>query len=73
VPKNGIVNCSLHFEHRLRPGNYPINVFIGQNNEQLEWTEFASSIEIAPYNPYGFHNPEAIQASIICPFEITQL
>ncbi len=73
LPKNGIVNCLLHFEHCLKPGNYPINVFIGQNNEQLEWTEFASSIEITPYNPYGFHNPEAIQASIICPFEITQL
>lgn len=73
VPQDGYVKFELKFGHGLKPGSYPIHIYVGQNDEQLEWAERAATLVVPPYNPYGFHNPEAIQASVTCPFDIIQL
>jgi len=70
TPVNGKLKINLKFEHRLKPGCYFISIYIGQNEQQLEWSENVSQLQIPPYNPYNFHNPEAIQSSVITEFEI---
>lgn len=71
LPANGKLNLNLEFKHSLKPGNYPISIYLGQNHEELAWLENAGELVVPPYNPYGFHNPEAIQAAIITDFNIT--
>ncbi|MCF8256665.1 MAG: ATP-binding cassette domain-containing protein [Flavobacteriales bacterium] len=71
-PKNGAVECEFRFEHGLKPGEYPVSIYLGQNEEQLQWAEHTSVLTVPPYNPYGFHNPDAIQAAGVRNFEITQ-
>lgn len=70
VPNSGRVNCELTFSHQLKPGDYQVNLYVGQNEEQLIWLENATMVSIPPYSPYGFHNPDAIQAPIITEFTI---
>jgi hypothetical protein len=73
VPKNGQLQLELKFNHQLKSGNYPISVFVGQDEKQLLWQESAATLTVAPFAPYGFHNPDAIQAAIITEFDIKQL
>jgi len=73
VPKNGELRLELMFKHQLKAGNYNISIYIGQDEQQMLWQENAATLTIAPFAPYGFHNPDAIQASIITDFEINQL
>lgn len=70
LPNDGKLNCDLHFEHGLKPGNYQMSVYVGQNEVQLDWIENAATLVVPAYNPYGFHNPDALQAAAIRPFEI---
>jgi lipopolysaccharide transport system ATP-binding protein len=72
APVHGATIIEFRFTHCLKPGNYPIHVYLGQNEEQLEWAERAEVLVVPAYNPYGFHNPEAIQASMTIPFDIIQ-
>ncbi|MBP9152855.1 MAG: hypothetical protein KBF73_11270, partial [Flavobacteriales bacterium] len=71
LPENGKLNLKLDFNHSLKPGNYSIAIYLGQNHEELAWLENVSELVVPPYNPYGFHNPEAIQSAIITDFNIT--
>jgi len=70
---DGRLDCEMRFDHSLKPGRYPLHVYLGQGDETLEWAEFATVLEVPPYNPHGFHNPDAIQAPVIRPFTIAQL
>lgn len=70
-PKNGKLNLALRFNHQLKPGNYPVSIYVGQNEQQLEWIENAAEFVVPPYGPHGFHNPEIIQAPMITEFDIT--
>lgn len=70
VPNSGISNCELTFSHQLKPGDYHVNLYVGQNEQQLLWMENATVVTIPPYSPYGFHNADAIQAPIIADFTI---
>jgi lipopolysaccharide transport system ATP-binding protein len=70
VPKNGELQLELKFTHQLKADNYPVSVFVGQNEKQLLWQESAATLTVAPFAPYGFHNPDAIQAAIITDFDI---
>ncbi|MCB9192552.1 MAG: Wzt carbohydrate-binding domain-containing protein [Flavobacteriales bacterium] len=73
VPENGALQLELTFNHQLKAGNYNVAIYIGQGEQQLLWNENAATLTIAPFAPYGFHNPDAIQASIITDFDINQL
>lgn len=73
IPKNGALQLELTFNHQLKSGNYNVSIYIGQDEQQLLWQENAAALTIAPFAPYGFHNPDAIQASIITDFDINQL
>lgn len=70
---DGRLDCEVRFDHALKPGRYPLHIYLGQSDETLEWAEFATMLEVPPYNPHGFHNPDAIQAPVIRPFTISQL
>ncbi len=71
-PRNGKVELKIRFQHRLKPGNYPVAVYVGQADQQLLWKENAATLVVPPSTPYGFHNPDAIQAPFITDFEIEQ-
>ncbi len=71
-PKNGKLDLKLKFVHRLKPGNYSVSIYLGQNEIQLDWIENAAELIVPPHNPYGFHNPEAIQGPVITDFEIIE-
>lgn len=73
VPKNGELQLELTFDHQLKAGIYNVAIYIGQGEQQLLWNENAATLTIAPFAPYRFHNPDAIQASIITDFDINQL
>lgn len=73
VPENGALQFELTFNHQLKAGNYNVAIYIGQGEQQLLWNENATTLTIAPFVPYSFHNPDAIQASIITSFDINQL
>jgi hypothetical protein len=73
LPENGKLELKVSFHHQLKAGNYPISLYVGQNEQQLIWQENVSTLTIAPFAPYGFHNPEAIQAAMITEFDIKQL
>jgi lipopolysaccharide transport system ATP-binding protein len=73
APKNGELRLELTFNHQLKASNYNISIYIGQDEQQLLWQENAATLTVAPFAPYGFHNPGAIQASIVTDFEIKQL
>ena len=72
TPKNGKLNLRITFRHQLKPGNYPTSIYIGQNEQQLCWIENVAYFTVAPSNPYGFHNPDAIQGPMITEFEMTE-
>lgn len=69
-PENGKVDLEIKFQHQLKPGSYPIAIYIGQADQQLLWKENAATLVVPPNTPYGFHNPDAIQAPVITDFEI---
>lgn len=71
IPKKGKLNLKLNFKHSLKPGNYSISVYLGQNHEDLAWLENIGELIVPPYNPYGFHNPQAIQSAMLADFNIT--
>ena len=71
LSENGKLNLKLDFNHALKPGNYSISLYLGQNHEKLAWIENAGELIVPPYNPHGFHNPEAIQSAMITEFNIT--
>jgi len=73
IPQSGALKLQLDFKHALKPDNYPISIYLGQNHEELAWLENAAELLIPPYNPHGFHNPEAIQSAVITDFTITSL
>lgn len=73
LPRNGELQLELTFNHQLKAGNYNVSIYIGQGEQQLLWQENAATLTVAPFAPYGFHNPDAIQASIITDFDINQL
>lgn len=73
VPQSGELQLELVFSHQLKAGNYNLSVYLGQNDQQLLWQENAATLTVAPFAPYGFHNPDAIQASIVTDFDIKQL
>lgn len=72
VPKNGKLQLELTFQHQLKTGNHGVSIYLGQNDEQLLWYENAANLTIPPFAPYGFHNPDAIQAPIITQFDIRE-
>lgn len=72
-PNQGKLNVEVSFQHNLKPGNYSVAVYLGQNEQQLVWNERAAELQIAPYSPYGFHNSEAIQGPVVSQFEINEL
>lgn len=72
IPNNNALNCSLKFDHGLKPGVYTVHIHIGQHEEQLEWAQNATTFTVPPYNPYGFHNPDSIQGAVIRPFRMEQ-
>lgn len=72
IPKEGKLKLKLTFKHGLKSGNYPISIYLGQQEKRLLWQENAANLNVPPYNPYGFHNPDAIQGPIISDFEITE-
>lgn len=72
IPENGQLHLKITFDHALKPGDYPFHIYLGQNEEQLLWAEHVAVLTVPPYNPYGFHNPDAIQAAGIRRFDITQ-
>lgn len=71
VPRSGELQLELTFDHQLKAGHYNIAIYIGQHEKQLVWHENAATLTIAPFAPYSFHNPDAIQASIITDFDIS--
>ncbi|MCB9187573.1 MAG: ATP-binding cassette domain-containing protein [Flavobacteriales bacterium] len=73
VPENGALQLELTFDHQLKAGNYNVAIYIGQDEQPFLWQENAATLTVAPFAPYGFHNPDAIQASIITDFDINQL
>lgn len=73
IPQNGEVKLKLDFKHALKPGNYPVSIYLGQNHEELAWLEHVGELLVPPYNPHGFHNPEAIQSAMITDFTISSL
>ncbi|MCF8463912.1 MAG: ATP-binding cassette domain-containing protein [Flavobacteriales bacterium] len=71
IPENGKLNLKLDFNHSLKPGNYSVSIYLGQNHEELAWMENVTELVVPPYNPYGFHNPDAIQSAMIADFNIS--
>ena len=72
TPKGGKLSLAIQFNHGLKPGHYPVSIYIGQEEQQIAWLEAATILQVPDYNPYGFHNPEALQGPIISDFEIIQ-
>jgi lipopolysaccharide transport system ATP-binding protein len=72
-PKNGDLQLELTFRHQLKAGNYNVSVYLGQNEKQLLWRENAALLVVPPFNAYGFHNPDSIQAPIITDFDISEM
>lgn len=72
VPKEGEMKLKLSFKHQLKSGNYPISIYLGQQEKQLVWQENVTTLVVPPYNPYGFHNPDAIQGPMISEFDISE-
>lgn len=72
TPVNGQLGLKITFDHGLKPGDYPFHIYLGQHEEQLLWAEHVAVLTVPAYNPYGFHNPDAIQAAGIRKFEMTQ-
>lgn len=70
VPVDGKLKIELEFNQQLKPGSYPLAVYLGQNDRQLLWKENVTNLVIPPDAPYGFHNPDAIQGPVIAEFEI---
>ena len=70
VPVDGKLKIELGFNHQLKPGSYPIAVYVGQTEHQILWKENAASLVIPPDTPHGFHNPDAIQGPVIADFQI---
>ncbi len=72
TPEDSTAKIEVKFEHQLKPGNYSISIYIGQNEQQLEWLSNAASFLVPAFNPHGFHNPDSIQGPIISNFSISQ-
>jgi lipopolysaccharide transport system ATP-binding protein len=72
-PESGNLTVNVAFNHQLKPGIYPVAVFLGQNDDQLMWTERAFDLTIPPHAPYGFHNPDSIQGPMITEFTIKKI
>lgn len=72
-PVDGNLKVELQFAHQLKPGNYPVAVYLGQAERQLLWKENADTLVIPPGTPYGFHNPDAIQGPVITEFGIKKV
>ncbi len=72
-PEHGKINVVVKFKHQLKPGTYKVSVYLGQGEQQLAWLENAAELTVPPYNPYGFHNPDALQAPMVTDFDITVL
>jgi lipopolysaccharide transport system ATP-binding protein len=73
VPRNGELQLELTFDHQLKAGNYNVAIYIGQDEKQLLWQENVATLAVSPFAPYGFHNPDVIQAFVITDFDIKQL
>ncbi len=73
VTDSGQIQLKLDFNHALKPGVYHVSVYLGQHDEQLTWLEHVGELTVPPFNPHGFHNPEAIQSAMITTFNITTL
>lgn len=71
-PENGNLELSIDFQHTLKPGEYPVSVYIGQEEKEISWLEGISTLVVPPFNPHGFHNPDVIQGPIIGNFTIEQ-
>ncbi|MGB1317391.1 MAG: ABC transporter ATP-binding protein, partial [Flavobacteriales bacterium] len=41
-PKEGSLSVDLAFKHSLKPGNYHVSVYVGQNEKELLWRENAT-------------------------------
>lgn len=68
--KNGGLTLEFEFQHQLKPGSYPVAVYVGQTEQQILWKENAASLVVPPDTPHGFHNPDAIQGPVIADFQI---
>ncbi|MFT4981300.1 MAG: ABC-type polysaccharide/polyol phosphate transport system ATPase subunit [Bacteroidia bacterium] len=71
APEGGALNLEVAFKHSLKPGNYSVAVYVGQDEKELLWQENAAQIIVPSFNPYGFHNPDSIQGPILAEFNIT--
>lgn len=71
-PKSGNVDLSISFKHALKPGLYPISIYVGQEEKQLAWLEGIAKLKVPPFNPHGFHNPDALQGPVVGKFSIEQ-
>ena len=69
IPKNGMLNVELNFNHQLKPGNYSVSIYLGQDEQQLAWLEGITKLVVPPFNPHGFHNPDAIQGQSLATFQ----
>lgn len=69
-PQSGNLDLSISFHHALKPGFYPISIYLGQEEKQVAWLEGIAKLEVPPYNPHGFHNPEALQGPIVGQFTV---
>lgn len=73
IPTNGQLKLKLRFKHSLKPGRYTVAIYLGQNHQDVAWIPNAYQWDVAPYNPYGFHNAAAIQAPVITDFSIVSM
>ena len=71
-PVNGEINLEIEFNHSLKPGDYWISIYVGQDETELLWQENAVQLTVPAFNPYGFHNPDNIQGPIIGEFTVSQ-
>ncbi|MDC0303442.1 ABC transporter ATP-binding protein [Flavobacteriales bacterium] len=71
-PQSGNLDISISFQHSLKPGFYPISIYVGQEEKQIAWIEGVAKLEVPPFNPHGFHNPDALQGPVIGKFSIEQ-
>ena len=73
TPSGRKLKTEFQFHHQLKPGNYPVALYIGLGDQQLLWKENASTLIVPPDTPHGFHNPDAIQGPIITEFGIKKV
>ena len=66
------LSVTVEFAHLLKSGNYQVSVYLGQNEERLVWLENVATLVVPPHNPYNFHNPDSIQASVVPAFTMRQ-